>query len=132
MTQARTIAIASLDDRGLQGEVSGHFGRCAFYTMVSIESDEIVEVGIVPNPHAQAHKPGVMPNFINQLGASAIIAGGMGPRAIRLFEELGVEVATGAVGSVGAVLGAYLDGRLGGTVPCSHDHPDSCGGHSHG
>ena len=40
-----------------------------------------------------------------------------------------MDVATGAVGQVGKVVEAYLQGRLGGIVPCAHDHPESCGGH---
>jgi predicted Fe-Mo cluster-binding NifX family protein len=86
-------------------------------------------VRVVPNPHAVRHIPGVMPRFIYEHGAQVIIAGGMGPRAIRMFEDLGVEVVTGVTGRVGALVSAYLDGEIGGVVPCVHDHPDSCGGH---
>lgn len=129
MDNTRTIAIASLDDRGLEGDVSGHFGRCPFYTLVKVEGAALEGVRTVPNPHYQSHIPGVMPTFIQGLGADIIIAGGMGPRAIRMFEAFGIEVVTGAVGVVGKVLEAYLRGDLTGIVPCEHDHPESCGAH---
>lgn len=127
--EIRTIAIASEDDRGLDGQVSHHFGRCPFYTLVDVSGAAVRGVRVVANPYFEAHRPGTLPHVVADLGAHVIVAGGMGPRAIELFESLGVEVATGAVGRTGAVLAAYLDGQLQGTVPCRHDHPDSCGGH---
>lgn len=129
MTTVRTIAVASMDDKGLDGDVSAHFGRCPFYTVVRVEGDKVLDAKVAPNPNFTSHVPGAMPVFIRDLGADVILAGGMGPRAVQMFQNFGIEVATGAVGRVGAVLGAYLDGRIQGIVPCSHDHPDSCGGH---
>ena len=129
MSGSTLVAIASEDNRGLDGEVSGHFGRCPFYTMVELDGARIIGVKSVANPHHGNHQPGVMPVFINSLGAKVIIAGGMGPRAIQMFDQFGIEVATGAVGNVGRVLTAYLDGQVKGIVPCKHDHEDSCGGH---
>jgi predicted Fe-Mo cluster-binding NifX family protein len=67
-----------------------------------------------------------MPNFIKNLGADVILAGGMGPMAINMFNSMGIEVATGAVGKVENVLGAYLKGEVKGIFPCSHNHDDSC------
>ncbi len=129
MTELRTIAVASEDDRGLEGEVSAHFGRCPYYTLVRVDGREIRDVRVATNPNFDSHQPGAMPVFIRDLGANVILAGGMGPRAVQMFQHFGIEVATGAIGRVGAVLDAYLDGRVAGIVPCSHDHPGSCGGH---
>lgn len=126
------IAIAAEDDRGLQGEVSAHFGRCPFYVTVEVGKDGPGEAEVVPNAHYGMHQPGVMPRFIKGLGADVIISGGMGPRAIDMFQAMGIEVATGAIGQVGKVLDAYLKGEINGIVPCAHDHPDSCGEHGGG
>jgi predicted Fe-Mo cluster-binding NifX family protein len=125
----RRIAIASEDDRGLDGQVSQHFGRCPFYTVVDVSDGAVGAVRVTANPHYEAHRPGVVPHFVQGLGAHVIVAGGMGPRAIALFNDFGIEVATGAIGRTGAVLEAYLAGRVRGIVPCHHDHPESCGGH---
>ncbi len=129
MEEPRMIAVASLDDKGLEGEVSGHFGRCPFYTLVKVRGATISDAKSVPNPHFQRHVPGVMPAFIRDLGADVILAGGMGPRAIQLFQSYGIEVVTGGLGTVRKVLEAYLGGVLTGIVPCQHDHPQSCGAH---
>ena len=128
----RKIAVACEDDRGLDGQVSGHFGRCPAYTVVDVKDGAVVGARVETNPHFGNHQPGTMPVFVRGLGANVIIAGGMGPRAIDMFTEFGIEVATGAVGNVRRVVEAYLRGELQGIVPCAHDHPESCGGeHEH-
>lgn len=128
----KLIAIASEDDRGLKGTVSAHFGRCPHYTLVEVEDAQVVSHRVVNNPNAEQHRPGAMPKFIRSLGADAILAGGMGPRAVDIFQRYGIEVVTGAAGRVDTVLEAYLAGSMTGIVPCNHDHPNSCGGHEAG
>jgi predicted Fe-Mo cluster-binding NifX family protein len=54
----------------------------------------------------------------------------MGPKAIELFCEYGIEVLTGLSGRVKDVLDAYLRGQVAGRAACAHDHKDSCG-HGH-
>jgi predicted Fe-Mo cluster-binding NifX family protein len=126
MADKRTIAIAANDKMGLQGEVSHHFGRCPAYVLAEVEGDRITGHKVAENPHFNSHQPGQMPNFIKNLGADVILAGGMGPMAINMFNSMGIEVATGAVGKVENVLGAYLKGEVKGIFPCSHNHDDSC------
>ena len=130
--QDKRIAVAVEDTRGLQGEVSAHFGRCPAYLLMRVIDGAFDEIEIVDNPYYNNHRPGVAPPFIHGLGADVILAGGMGPRAVDMFHALGMEVATGAVGTVHKVLDAYVRGELRGTAPCAHDHPDSCGKHGAG
>ena len=125
----KTIAIAAEDDKGLAGEVSHHFGRCPYYVMIEVNGKTVLSTKVTANPYYGNHQPGMMPKFIHDIGGNVILSGGMGPRAVQMFQSFGIEVATGAVGNVGRVLDAYLDGKIQGIVPCSHDHPDSCGGH---
>ncbi|MCP4606317.1 MAG: P-loop NTPase [Proteobacteria bacterium] len=125
----KKIAIAAEDDKGLDGQVSMHFGRCPYYLLADVEDGKLVGHKIVENAHFGNHRPGQMPVFIRDLGADVILAGGMGPKAIDMFQSFGIEVATGAVGNVGKVLDAYLQGNIKGIVPCEHDHAESCGSH---
>ena len=131
MPDKRTIVIAAEDEQGLDGSVSMHFGRCPAYVVAAVEADRITESKVVRNPHFNNHQPGQMPVFIRDLGADVIIAGGMGPRAIDMFNNFGIEVATGAVGNVRRVIEAYLRGEIKGIVPCEHDHEEDCGGGRH-
>jgi len=122
----KRIAIAVEDDLGLESEVSMHFGRCSHYTFVEVEDGEVSTFRVVGNPYYEAHTPGAVPNFIREEGADVMVAGGMGPRAIGMFEEFGIEVVTGGVGKALDVLDAYLSGELTGIQPCAehsgHEH----------
>jgi predicted Fe-Mo cluster-binding NifX family protein len=129
MPEATLIAIAAEDTRGFEGQVSAHFGRCPFYVLAEVNGTMATISRVVPNPYSNAHQPGVMPQFIRDLGADVIIAGGMGPRAIDMFRTFDIAVSTGAVGSVEDVLGAYLRGERSGVEPCSGPHRGGCGGH---
>ena len=129
----RVIAVSSTDDAGLGSEVSGHFGRCPFFTLVRVEGVEVLEVDIVPNPHYAGHRPGQVPEFVHGLHADVILAGGMGQRAVQLFQGYGIDVATGARGSVEHAVHAFLDGSLHGQEACRQSHEHGHGdGHGHG
>jgi predicted Fe-Mo cluster-binding NifX family protein len=120
----KKIALASEDGSGLEGSLSAHFGRCPFYTFVNVERDRILGFEVVKNPYFPNHQPGVIPQFIHSQKANVMIAGGMGPRAIDFFNQLGIDVATGAQGKVGDVVEAYLRGEIQGIVACGHHGQD--------
>ncbi len=119
---ARKIAVAAEDSDGMNSRVAAHFGRCPYYIMVEIQGNKTGSVEAVANPYYQAHQPGQVPAFIKSQKADVIIAGGMGQRAVGLFDQYGIEAVTGASGQVEQALAAYLSGSLRGTSPCSHDH----------
>jgi len=105
------IAVPSTDERGLDSEVSSHFGRTPFYTLVKIENGEIREVEVIKNPLME-HSPGDIPTFLKQKGVNVILAYGVGRRARTFFDSLGIEVITGVQGNVREVVRAYLKGSL--------------------
>jgi predicted Fe-Mo cluster-binding NifX family protein len=116
------IAVATDDDRGLEAVLSQHFGRCPYYVVVDIDEGEIKGVKTVQNPFYGSHgQPGEVPTFIKNLGAQAIIAGGMGPRAIGFFEQFGIQAVTGVSGMVKEVVRAFVDGQIKGASACQ-DH----------
>ena len=118
----KKIAFACEDNSGLSAEMSMHFGRCPYYTIVDVEGEEVKNVETVANPYFDNHVPGAVPQFIHSQNADVMLAGGMGPRAIELFQGFGIEVATGMSGRVENVLKAYLAGKVQGIVACEHDH----------
>jgi len=71
---------------------------------------EINGMETVPSP---GHQPGLLPGWLADQGVSAIIAGGMGPRAIGLFEQNRVHVILGAPEDAPErVIRAHLAGNL--------------------
>ena len=113
------IAISTLDNHGLSSAVSEHFGRCAYFTLAEIEDNQIKSVQAIANPYAHNHGPGQIPAFIKEQGATVMLAGGMGHRAVGFFEQYGIDVATGATGTVQQAIQAYLAGKLRGASPCA-------------
>jgi len=75
------------------GLLDGHFGHCQQFAMVKVEEHTIKEISYVDAP---PHQPGLLPPWLAERGATDIIAGGMGQRAIALFNERGVNVFVGA------------------------------------
>lgn len=73
------LAFATDDNRGLESMVSYHFGRCPYYTFVEIDGGKVKDVAVEPNPGAEQHAPGVIPEFVAGHGAKVVFAGGMGP-----------------------------------------------------
>lgn len=115
------IAVAS--DNGM---VTQHFGHCESFIAFEVENNKIVKSESISNP---GHKPGFLPNFLNDIGVNVIISGGMGGGAVEIFNEKGIEVITGASGDAKAAAEQYLQGMLKstGSVCHEHQHHDECG-----
>ena len=103
------------------GKLATHFGHCEVFALFDVDENtkEIVGRDEVSSP---SHAPGVLPAFLAEQGASVIIAGGMGSRAVSLFEENRIHVVLGAPeGDPEYVMKAYLAGTLA-TVENVCDH----------
>lgn len=114
------IAVASEKDM-----VTEHFGHCLNFNIFEAENRQIVDSKSIPNP---GHKPGFLPNFLNDLGVNVVISGGMGGGAVDLFNEKGIEVIVGARGDARTAAEQYLQGNLQstGSVCHEHQHHDEC------
>ena len=112
------IAFSCDDDRGLDGVMAHHFGRCPYYAFVDVEGNQVTGTRVVANPYYGQHAPGVVPEFIHKQGAEVMITGGMGSRAVAFFDQHGVQVVTGASGTVRYAPESYLAGSLRGAEPC--------------
>ncbi len=106
------IAFPVYDHRGLNEEIFEHFGHAPAFLLVEVEGGTVRSYETVENPHSEEHGPGVVPSFLAQLGVDVLICGGMGGRARLFFQQLGIEVITGAQGKVSEILEAYLSGKL--------------------
>ena len=101
------------------GKLTAHFGHCQEFAIVEVEGDQIKRQDtLVPPPHI----PGVWPNWLHQLGADVIIAGGIGQRAVGLLAEKGIKVIPGAPElEPDKLVQSYLDDTLNtGINACDH------------
>ena len=113
MSNKLLIAIPSDPPGGLEAGISGHFGHCDVFTVVSIEEGKVGEVSLLPNvPHIQG---GCMApvNHLAENGIKVLIAGGMGMRPLMGFNQVGIEVFhNNGLTQVGQVVTALTEGRL--------------------
>lgn len=111
------IAIASSDQK-----IAQHFGHCTHFHLFDIVNQDITKQHLLENP---GHQPGVLPKFLAQQGVSIIISGGMGGKAIELFQKHNIAVVLGANGQVKDVIQAFLHGELeSNEEPCGHVHDE--------
>ena len=106
------LAFACDDEKGLDGVVAYHFGRCPYYTFVEVEENKTKDVKVEKTSFLDSHQPGDVPNYIAQHRANVIFTGGMGPKAQDYFSSLGVKPVTGVYGRVEDVLNGYLKGNI--------------------
>ena len=104
------------------GAMSPHFGHCEQFAFFDVDEQnkEIINKEFTTSPE---HQPGLLPVWLAQKGAGVVIAGGMGPRAVDLLNQHGINVVLGAMESdpEQAVL-SYLSGVLNtGDNVCDHD-----------
>jgi len=112
-----------------QGKVSGHFGHCLGFQVYEIDGQKIMGNVFLENP---GHKPGFLPQFLSEQGVDIIIAGGMGERAQKLFNEKNIEVIVGVTGELQIAIESFVEGKLESTrsVCREHQHHGTCGEHN--
>jgi predicted Fe-Mo cluster-binding NifX family protein len=102
-----------------EGMLCSHFGHCEKFAIIDVADNKIVkEVYLKPPPH----EPGSFPAWLKEQGVNMIIAGGMGQRAISLFQSNNIEVIVGATPQpAGILVYSYLEGKLkSGKNICDH------------
>jgi len=111
------------------GKVSSHFGHAEKFAIFEVDCSDNSIAGskeAVPPPHEE----GVLPEWLRDQGVNLIIAGGLGRKARQLFDDMGIDVVTGAPGDEpAAVVRSHLSGTLeSGDNACGHGAGDGTGG----
>jgi len=75
------------------GILCSHFGHCQQFAIIEVENKTVTrETMVIPPPH----EPGLLPGWLAEKGVTDVIAGGMGQRAINLFNQQNINVFVGA------------------------------------
>lgn len=114
-----------------EGKLCAHFGHCQVFAFVDVDENDnnkIVKTELIEPP---PHEPGVLPPWVSKQGANLVLAGGMGGRAVQLFEQAGVKVITGCPSETPEELVCkYMDNVLEiGENTCGHDPNHECNDH---
>jgi predicted Fe-Mo cluster-binding NifX family protein len=75
------------------GILCSHFGHCQQFSILEVENNRIIDEKLVTPP---PHEPGLLPAWLGERGITDVIAGGMGQRAINLFNQQNINVFVGA------------------------------------
>ena len=88
LTMKKKIAIPMAD-----GKLCPHFGHCQYFVVATIENSQITDIQEQIPP---THEPGVYPAWVASFGVTDVIAGGMGQKAIDLFNQQNINAFVGA------------------------------------
>jgi predicted Fe-Mo cluster-binding NifX family protein len=103
------------------GKLAMHFGHCERFALIEVDTAEKKTISR-QDIEAPPHEPGLLPSWLAERGATMIIAGGMGQRALGLFAEQGIQVVLGAAAETPErLVSDYLAGALQvGENACDH------------
>ena len=108
------------------GVIDDHFGHCAYYTILEIENNEIVNSSRLDSPQGCGCKSGIAADM-EAMGISVMLAGNMGEGAKNKLESHNIKVVRGCRGNIEMVVRAYLIGLIKDSGEgCSHHE---CGSH---
>lgn len=104
LSKMRKIAISITE-----GNVSEHFGRCEEFVLVDTENNKVISENKEKNP---GHKLGFLPKFLEEKGIDIVLTGGIGNKAIDIFNEFGIKVYSGIKGDYEDVIDKFLKGEI--------------------
>ena len=105
------IAI-SAQGAGLDSPVDPRFGRARYFIVADTETggisahDNTVNINVAQGAGIQSAKN------VADLGVQAVITGNVGPKAYSTLSAAGIEIYTGATGTVRYILDAFRAGKL--------------------
>ena len=106
------ICIPTVDNKGVESTISSHFGQTLFFMIID---DETKGMRIVENTAKGGHQGSAGPTpgqLIVEQEVDAVLCGGLGVRAVRMFEQAGIHVFNQASGTVADAMEAYKEGKL--------------------
>lgn len=92
------------------GTLCSHFGHCRQFAIIDADDNNVSGETLVNPP---PHEPGLLPAWLAEKGVTDVIAGGMGQRAISIFNHNKINVFVGApVKSPKELAADLIKGRL--------------------
>jgi len=103
------VALPTVGYRGLEEELSPHFGRTPTFTIVDTEKEEWE---VISNKSEHSGGIGSPPEHLLGEGVEVVLCTGLGIRAIEAFKQYDMEVYVGAMGKVKDALEQWKRGKL--------------------
>lgn len=117
------VCVPSEGAGGLDDRVGEHFGRVPTFTIFDTETGT---TEVLPNTSEHMGGSGLPGEILVRSGVHIVLCAGLGGRALALLEGNGIEVCTGASGTVREAIESWKRGELGKGDACRrhlfHDH----------
>ncbi len=107
------IVVPTLNENGLDAQLSEHFGRAPFFIVVDLDEEgRLTDKKTIANESEHFGGVGRPPDRILQLKPNALVTYGMGPRALIIFQNAKVAVLRTESRTVKDVIAAYNNNEL--------------------
>ena len=106
------ICIPTLNEGGLLADVSMHFGKTPYFTFIKLEDGEIKDIDVKESfgKHGGGYK--TSSEVILNSETDILICGNLGPKAVLMLRENGIQIFSGASGKLKDVLNDWKKGNL--------------------
>ena len=103
------LCIPSESNGGLEDQIGYHFGRVPNYTIFDVVTNK---VEIIPNTSSHMGGTKLPAELLQEHNIDVMLCGGIGRRAIQIFEQYGIEIYVGAQGTIKDVIDQYKYNKL--------------------
>jgi predicted Fe-Mo cluster-binding NifX family protein len=118
------IVVPVSDEKGIDAQLSQHFGRAPFYAIIDLDEEgHVIGQGTIANTSEHFGGVGLPPDRIMQLRPKALVTYGLGSKALKVFQDAGIAVLRTEANTVREVVNAYNNDELQElTQGCHHAH----------
>ncbi len=111
-------------------QIDNHFGHCEFYSIFTIENNEVINKQILQSPQGCGCKSNIAYDLAD-MDVQVMLAGGIGNGAVNKLAEQKIEVIRNCSGDVDVLVNDYLAGKIhdGGSNCAAHDEHHSMDTH---
>jgi predicted Fe-Mo cluster-binding NifX family protein len=106
------ISIPSMDNQALSSEISIHFGKSPYFTILDVKNNQIEKIEVIKS--LGKHEGGKMTaaEIIIQSKADVLLCANLGSKAVEMLNERGVKIYAGAFGTVENTFEEWKNGNL--------------------
>jgi len=112
----------SASGKDLDAQINQRFGRCDYFLIIDPDT---METHSFPNENnAQTSGAGIQAaSFVISKGATTVLTGNCGPKAMDVFAAENISVYTGQAGTVRHAVAAFKNGKLAASSPAREEAP---------
>ncbi len=117
------LCIPAMGQKGIEETVGQHFGKVPYYALYDTDTKETT---VIENTSEHNGGVGLPPEIMDKEGVDIMLCGGLGQKAVLMFEQYGIDVFIGANGTIQDAISAWEDCKL-----TRATQNNSCSGHDH-